>query len=103
MAEEIVEVDIGEDEVIGVPKAPNKDTNTIVKVVTGEDVTIPSEEQRKVCSQVPVGDDDHPEYPAWQDSARVRAKKIKIKKNLREFTRKIDKNQIKKSENYDKT
>ena len=39
-----MEVDIGEDEVIGVPKAPNKDTNTIVKVVTGEDVTISSEE-----------------------------------------------------------
>ena len=67
VAEEIVEVDenINEIEVvIGDPKAPNKDTNTIVKVVTGEDVTIPSEEQRKVCSQVPVGDDDHPEYPA---------------------------------------
>ena len=63
MAEEIVEVDIGEDEVIGVPKAPNKDTNTIVKVVTGEDVTIPSE-QKENCSQVPVGDQDHPEYPA---------------------------------------
>ena len=29
--------------VIGDPKAPGKDTNTIVKVVTGEDVTIPSE------------------------------------------------------------
>ena len=52
----------------------------------------------KICSQVPVGDDDHPEFPAWQDSARVRAKKIKIKKNLRESTRKVDKNQIKKSE-----
>ena len=71
MAEEIVEVDIVEEEVIGSPNAPNKDTTTIVKVVTGEDVTIPSEEQRKICSQVPVGDDDHPEYPAW--SARVRA------------------------------
>ena len=48
MAEENVEVDddINEIEaVIGIPKAPNKDTNTIVKVVTGEDVTIPSEEK----------------------------------------------------------
>ena len=66
MAEENVEVDddINEIEaVIGIPKAPNKDTNTIVKVVTGEDVTIPSEEKEN-CSQVPVGDQDHPEYPA---------------------------------------
>ena len=44
VAEEIVEVDdIKEIEVIGIPKAPNKDTKTIVKVVTGEDVTTPSE------------------------------------------------------------
>ena len=66
VAEENVEVDddINEIEaVIGIPKAPNKDTNTIVKVVTGEDVTIPSE-QKENCSQVPVGDQDHPEYPA---------------------------------------
>ena len=41
MAEETVEVDVNGKEVIGSPKAPNKDTNTIVKVVTGEDVTIP--------------------------------------------------------------
>ena len=48
----------------GDPKAPDKDTNTIVQVVTGEDVTIPSEEKEK-SAQVPVGDDDdHPEYPA---------------------------------------
>ena len=65
VAEEVVEVDdINEiEEVIGIPKTPNKDTNTIVKVVTGEDVTIPSE-QKENCSQVPVGDQDHPEYPA---------------------------------------
>ena len=44
-AEEIVEVDIGEKEIIGYLDAPNKDTNTIVKVVTGQDVTIPSEEK----------------------------------------------------------
>ena len=41
MAEEIVEVNVDEKEVIGSPKTPNKDANTIVKVVTGEDVTIP--------------------------------------------------------------
>ena len=44
VAEEIVEVDVNENKIIGGPNAPNKDTNTIVKVVTGEDVTIPSEE-----------------------------------------------------------
>ena len=43
MAEEIVEVNIDEREVIGSPKTPNKDTNTIVKVVAEEDVTNPSE------------------------------------------------------------
>ena len=64
VAEEIVEVDIVEEEVIGSPNAPNKDTTTIVKVVTGEDVTIPSEEKDKFALRVPVGDDDHPEYPA---------------------------------------
>ena len=64
MAEEIVEVDIVEEEVIGSPNAPNKDTTTIVKVVTGEDVTIPSEEEDKSALRVPVGDDDRPEYPA---------------------------------------
>ena len=42
--------DIKEIEVIGIPKAPNKDTNTIVKVVTGEDVTIPSEERKLLSS-----------------------------------------------------
>ena len=47
--------------VIGDPKAPDKDTNTIVRVVTGEDVTIPSEKRKE---KVPVGDDDRPEYPA---------------------------------------
>ena len=41
VAEEIVEVNIGEKETVGYLDAPNKDTNTIVKVVTGEDVTIP--------------------------------------------------------------
>ena len=40
-AEEIVEVDNDEKEIVGNLDAPNKDTNTIVKVVTGEDVTIP--------------------------------------------------------------
>ena len=44
-AEEIVEVDIGEKEIVGYLDAPNKDTNTIVKVVTGQDVTTPSEEK----------------------------------------------------------
>ena len=43
MAEEIVEVNIDEKEVIGSPKTPNKDANTIVKVVAEEDVTNPSE------------------------------------------------------------
>ena len=61
-AEEIVEVNNDEKELVGYLNAPNKDTTTIVKVVTGQDVTIPSEE--KTCSQVPVGDYDHPEYPA---------------------------------------
>ena len=45
VAEEIVEVDVDENKIIGDPNAPNKDTNTIVKVVTGEDVTIPSKEK----------------------------------------------------------
>ena len=44
-AEDTVEVDIGEKEIVGYLDAPNKDTNTIVKVVTGQDVTIPSEEK----------------------------------------------------------
>ena len=44
MAEEIVEVNVVGKEVIGSPKTPNKDANTIVKVVvTGEHVTIPSD------------------------------------------------------------
>ena len=43
MAEEIVEVNADKKEVIGSPKTPNKDTNTIVKVVAEEDVTNPSE------------------------------------------------------------
>ena len=43
-----MEVNIDEKEVIGDPNAPNKDTNTIVKVVvTGEYVTIPSELKEK--------------------------------------------------------
>ena len=45
VAEEIVEVDNDEKELVGILNAPNKDTNTIVKVVTGQDVTIPSEEK----------------------------------------------------------
>ena len=44
-AEEVVGVDISEKETVGYLDAPNKDTNTIVKVVTGQDVTIPSEEK----------------------------------------------------------
>ena len=65
MAEEIVEVNVDEKEVVGSPKTPNKDANTIVKVVAGEDVTTPSEsKENKSSSQVPVGDYDHPEYPA---------------------------------------
>ena len=43
VAEEYVEVDNDEVKVIGSPKTPNKDANTIVKVVTGKDVTTPSE------------------------------------------------------------
>ena len=47
-AEEIVEVDVDENRIIGDPNAPNKDTNTIVKVVvTGEHVTIPSDLEEK--------------------------------------------------------
>ena len=42
------EVDNDEKELVGNLDAPNKDTNTIVKVVTGEDVTIiPSEHKEK--------------------------------------------------------
>ena len=54
VAEEIVEVDdISEIEVIGIPKAPNKDTNTIVKVVvTGEHMTIPSDLKEKSSLKV---------------------------------------------------
>ena len=51
-AEEIVEVDIGEKEIVGYLDAPNKDTNTIVKVVTGQDVTIPSEENSALKFQL---------------------------------------------------
>ena len=49
VAEEIVqEVDVDENKIIGDPNAPNKDTNTIVKVVvTGEHVTIPSDLKEK--------------------------------------------------------
>ena len=47
MAEETVEVDVDKKDVIGSPKTPNKDTNTIVKVVTGDDVTTPSEHKEK--------------------------------------------------------
>ena len=52
VAEEIVqEVDVDENKIIGDPNAPNKDTNTIVKVVvTGEHVTIPSD-LRKIFSE----------------------------------------------------
>ena len=52
MAEEIVEVNIVEKEVIGSPKTPNKDTNTIVKVVTGEEVTTPREEKSALKFQL---------------------------------------------------
>ena len=59
MAEENVEVDddINEIEaVIGIPKAPNKDTNTIVKVVvTGGHVTIPSNLKGKYSLKVHLG------------------------------------------------
>ena len=49
VAEEIVEVEVDENKMIGDPNAPNKDTNTIVKVVvTGEEhVTIPSDLKEK--------------------------------------------------------
>ena len=41
-------MDIDENKIIGDPNAPNKDTNTIVKVVvTGEHVTIPSDLKEK--------------------------------------------------------
>ena len=43
VVEDIVEVDVDENKIIGDPNAPNKDTNTIVKVVAEEDVTNPSE------------------------------------------------------------
>ena len=43
MAEETVEVNVNGKEVIGSPKTPNKDANTIVKVVAEEDVTNSSE------------------------------------------------------------
>ena len=58
VAEEIVqEVDVDENKIIGDPKAPNKDTNTIVKVVvTGEHVTIPSNLKRKIFSEDPSGE-----------------------------------------------
>ena len=53
MAEEIVEVDVDENKIIGDPNAPNKDTNTIVKVVvTGEHVTIPSDLKEKSSLKV---------------------------------------------------
>ena len=43
-------MDIDENKIIGDPNAPNKDTNTIVKVVTGEDVTTPREENKNLLS-----------------------------------------------------
>ena len=50
-AEETVEVD-DEKELVGYPNAPNKDTTTIVKVVTGQDVTIPSKEKSALKFQL---------------------------------------------------
>ena len=48
-----MEVNIVEKEVIGSPKTPNKDTNTIVKVVvTGEHMTIPSDLKEKSSLKV---------------------------------------------------
>ena len=53
VAEVIVEVDDDENRIIGDPNAPNKDTNTIVKVVvTGEHVTIPSNIKEKSSLKV---------------------------------------------------
>ena len=52
VAEEIVDVDVDENRIIGDPNAPNKDTNTIVKVVvTGEHVTTPSNIKEKSGDQ----------------------------------------------------
>ena len=52
-AEEIVEVNDDKNEVVGDLNAPNKDTNTIVKVVvTGEHVTIPSDLKEKSSLKV---------------------------------------------------
>ena len=46
-------MDIDENKIIGDPNAPNKDTNTIVKVVvTGEHVTIPSDLKEKSSLKV---------------------------------------------------
>ena len=46
-------MDIDENKIIGDPNAPNKDTNTIVKVVvTGEHVTIPSNLKEKSSLKV---------------------------------------------------
>ena len=48
VAEEIVEGDVNENKIIGDPNAPNKDTNTIVKVVvTGEHETTPGDLKEK--------------------------------------------------------
>ena len=83
MAEEIVEVDVDEKEIIGSPKTPNKDTNTIVKVVTGKDVTTPSEikeEKSALKFQLVTKIILNNILPDQQDSARVRANKIKIKR-----------------------
>ena len=52
-AEETVEVDNDEKELVGYLDAPNKDTNTIVKVVvTGEHVTNPSNLKEKSSLKV---------------------------------------------------
>ena len=46
-------MNIDENKIIGDPNAPNKDTNTIVKVVvTGEHVTIPSNLKEKSSLKV---------------------------------------------------
>ena len=46
-------MEVDENEIIGDPNAPNKDTNTIVKVVvTGEHVTIPSNLKEKSSLKV---------------------------------------------------
>ena len=79
MAEEIVEVNIDGKEVIGSPKTPNKDTNTIVKVVvTGEHVTIPSDLKEKYYLKVNLVTNTIVQVVTGEDVTTPKRRKLKL-------------------------